>query len=334
MEMLTHKTIHDLLAGARKPVLVSDERTDGDSLGSSLAVADWLARRGVIVPVLVKEAIPAQYKKLPRVEQCTTDVSILKDPAVDLVAIFDCSDRRYIEGLLDGLEKRPTVVNIDHHATNPGYGDVNQVLTGSPATAEVVYRFYRANGLELSRDAATLLLAGICFDTGIFSNGATNAAAFDAASELILAGARVQEIVRMMLSTRSVPVLRLWGTAMERLAEHPVEGFVSTHLTRADVETHGVKDDEIDGLSNFLSLVTESRTLLVLRETKSGGVKGSMRSISQDVSAVAKAFGGGGHLRAAGFTLENCRIAENPAGGACLVEGCPDLYPKVYEILK
>src|SRR6185503_5537888 len=107
-----------------------------------------------------------------------------------------------------------------------------------------------------------------------------------------------QEIVRMMLSTRSVPVLRLWGTAMERLAEHPVEGFVSTHLTRADVEAHGVKDDEIDGLSNFLSLVTEARTLLVLRETKTGGVKGSMRSISQDVSAVAKAFGGGGIPRA------------------------------------
>lgn len=334
MEFLTHKRIFEVLSQARKPVLISDERIDGDSLGSALAVADWYARRGIEVLVYVKEPVPKQYQGLPRVELCTTDPSILLDPSVDVIAVFDCSDSGYIDRLLAGRPSRPKILNIDHHATNSGYGDLNQVITNSPATCEVVYRFFRENGIDLTQDAATLLLAGICFDTGIFTNGATNVAAFDAASELILAGARVRDIVHMLYSTRSVSVLRLWGTAFERLVEHPVPGFVSTHLTRNDIETHGVTEDEIDGLSNFLSLVTEARTLLVLRETSDGGVKGSMRSIVHDVSVIARSLGGGGHKRAAGFTLKDCRIQETVEGEPCLVEGAEELYPKIYELLK
>src|SRR3989338_8390258 len=326
METLVHKQIFDVLTTAKRPIFISDLRVDGDSLGSSLALADWMRTRGKIVPVYVKDGVPAKYKKLPRVDQCTSDQAVFATSLVDVVVTFDCSDGAYVNELLAIMPERPTVINIDHHATNPRYGDINQVIVGAPATAEVVHRFFKANGIIPTREAATLLLAGICFDTSAFSNGATNRAAFESASELLLRGGSAQDMIRTLFFDRSVPTLRLWGIALERLREHG-SGFVSTHLSKADLDEYGVSEEDVEGLSNFLSLVIQTQTLLVLRETEDG-VKGSLRSINQDVSKVAKYFGGGGHIRAAGFTLPLAKVGDSGA-----IEGFPNFYATIAETL-
>ncbi len=303
MESYTHKRIHEMLLAAKRPVFIADERLDGDSLGSSLAVADYLKGRGVRVPVFISEAIPGKYQFLPNADLCTTDTAVFDDASIDLIVSFDCSDAEYVKRLHAFTPSRPPIINIDHHATNARYGDVNQVVVASPATAEVVYRFFRENHIVPSRDAATCLITGICFDTTVFSNSATNQRAFEAASDLLMGGARIQEAIRNLYQNRSVHVLRAWGTALERLRRHPDRAVVSTFLTRADVEDNGATHDEIEGLSNFLNLVTEADVLFVMRETEGGGTKVSMRSTGPDVSAIAKAFGGGGHAKAAGFTV-------------------------------
>ncbi|NBS41211.1 hypothetical protein EBS80_00945 [bacterium] len=320
MESYTHRKIHELLIAAKRPVFVADERIDGDSLGSSLAVADYLKGRGVRVPVFVSEAIPGKYQFLPNVELCTTDIGIFDDPAIDLVVSFDCSDASYVAKLVDRIPSRPQVVNIDHHATNARYGHVNQVVVASPATAEVVYRFFHENDIVPSRDAATCLITGICFDTTVFSNAGTNQRAFEAASDLLMGGARIQDAIRNLYQNRSVNVLRAWGTALERLRKHPTQAVVSTYLTRADIEDNGATHDEIEGLSNFLNLVTEADMLFVMRETEDGGVKVSMRSTGPDVSKIAKALGGGGHTKAAGFTIPGGQMTCDDAGCTALVE--------------
>lgn len=326
MESYTHKRIHELLIAAKRPVFIADERIDGDSLGSSLAVADYLKGRGMRVPVFVSEAIPGKYQFLPNVDLCTTDVSVFDDPAIDLVVSFDCSDAAYVAKLVDRIPSRPRVVNIDHHATNARYGHVNQVVLASPATAEVVYRFFHENDIVPSRDAATCLITGICFDTTVFSNSGTNQRAFEAASDLLMDGARIQDAIRNLYQNRSVNVLRAWGTALERLRAHPARAVVSTYLTREDVAHSGATHDEIDGLSNFLNLVTEADVLFVIRETEAGEVKVSLRSTGPDVSRIAKAFGGGGHTKAAGFTV--------PAGQmACDDDGCAALVDRALAVL-
>jgi phosphoesterase RecJ-like protein len=327
MESYTHKRIYDLLVAARRPVLVADERVDGDSLGSALALADFLKARGVRAPVLVSAQVPAKYRFLPGADLCTADASVLHDARVDLVVILDCSDAGYIDRLYasrpPGLPaSRPPVINIDHHATNPRYGDMNQVVVSSPATAEVVYRFFRENNVVPSRDAATCLITGICFDTTVFSNSATNQRAFEAASDLMMGGARIQEVVRNVYQNRSVEVLRIWGKALERLRGHGDRSAVATFVTRADMEEAGVSEDEVEGLSNFLNLVTDAETLFVFREGSDGSVKASMRSSGPDVSAVAKAMGGGGHRKAAGFTVAAGQMACDDAGCRALVERC------------
>lgn len=325
MESYTHKRIHDLLVAAKRPVFIADERLDGDSLGSSLALADFLKGRGVRVPVYVAEAIPAKYQFLPNVDLCTSDVSIFDDPTIDLVVTFDCSDAAFVNRLHALVPSRPTIINIDHHATNSRYGHVNQVVTASPATAEVVYRFFRENDLIPSRDAATCLITGICFDTTVFSNAGTNVRAFEAASDLLMDGARIQEAIRNLYQSRSVDVLRVWGAALERLRHHPDRAVVATFLTRADLDANGVTEDEVDGISNFLSLVTEADVLFVMRETADGGIKVSMRSTGPDVSRVAKAMGGGGHTKAAGFGVK---------GMVCDEKGCWELVEKSIGMLE
>ena len=172
MEAYIHRRIHDLLLRAHKPVFISDERTDGDSLGASLAVADFMRGRGVTVPVFVSEPVPEKYLSMPNIGLCTHDPSVFEDPEIDLVISFDCSDANYVAKLVDLIPNRVTVINVDHHATNSNYGDLNQVIVESPATAEVVHNFFKENQIVPSRDAATCLLARICFDTTIFQNSA------------------------------------------------------------------------------------------------------------------------------------------------------------------
>jgi len=314
MESYLHRQIHDLLIKAQNPVFISDERVDGDSLGASLALADYMCRHGRKVPVFVAEPIPEQYSALPRINHCTTDRSVFADATIDLVVTFDCSDDIFIRDLLEIIPGEPTVINIDHHATNPRFGHVNQVVETAPATAEIIHRFFIENKIIPSRDAATCLLTGLCFDTNAFSNSATNHKAFETASALIIHGARVQDVIRTMFKSRSINALRVWGAALERLFKHPELDYVSTCLTRKDIEENEVTDDEIDGLSNFLNLVTDTDTLFVLRETASGNVKVSMRSLTRDVSFIAKSFGGGGHKRAAGFTFKDAHLVSDDTG--------------------
>ncbi len=319
MESYTHRRIHDLLLKAKRPVFIADERIDGDSLGSSLAMADFLKGRGIRVPVFVSEPIPSKYRFLPNVDLCTTDATVFNDPSIDLVVSFDCSDASYVTRLLALCPARPMTINIDHHATNARYGQVNQVVVSSPATAEVVYRWFKENNVVPSREAATCLMTGICFDTTVFSNAGTNLRAFEAASELLMGGAKIQEVIRNMYQNRGVNVLRVWGAALERIRRHESKSVVATFLTRADIDGNGATDDEVDGLSNFLNQVTESDVLFVMRETPDGGIKVSMRSSGPDVAKVAAAMGGGGHRKAAGFSV---------GGVACTEEGCWGLVEK------
>lgn len=315
MESYLHKQIHDLLLKACEPVFVSDERIDGDSLGSALAMADFMATLGKTVPVYVATTVPKQYRRLPRAHQCTTSLQIFDNPEIDLVVVFDCSDAEFVQCLIERIPGNFQIVNIDHHKTNSLYGHVNQVIQDAPATAAIVHRFFEVNQIIPSRDAATCLLTGLCFDTTAFSNAATDERALDAASKLVLSGARVQDVIHAMFHNRSVSVLRVWGSALERIEEDREQNMISTYLTRQDIEDNHVTDDEIDGLSNFLNLVTYVDTLRVYRETADGHVKVSLRSLTRDVAEIAKRNGGGGHRCAAGYAISNAKLI-------CDEDGC------------
>lgn len=323
MEMLRNKQIFEELLRAQHPVFISDERVDGDSLGSALAMADFLKQNNrPYPPVYVADTVPEIYHSIPLIQVCTQNVEIFSDPTIDLIVVFDCSDAEFVRGLLSRVPSTPKVINIDHHKTNSSYGDINQVIVSAAATAEVVYNFYEHNQIVIGRDAAACLFAGLCFDTAAFTNSGTNERAFDIASKLILSGARIQDAIKMLFKNRSVAALRVWGIALERLHQNPEFDSVITCMTMEDIEENQISEEEIEGLSNFLNLVIDSETVYVLRETKDNGVKVSMRSNSRDVSAIAKVNGGGGHAKAAGYTVKDARLV-------CGENGCWRIERKV-----
>ncbi|MFC1787677.1 bifunctional oligoribonuclease/PAP phosphatase NrnA [Patescibacteria group bacterium] len=311
MNTYLHRQIYEELLKAKHPVFISDRRIDGDSLGATLAMVDLMKSQGVKVPVYISEALPEQYQGLPHSEHCTEDKTIFNHPDLDLVVVFDCSEAEFVQELLEDSITSPKVINIDHHATNSRYGHINQVIVDSPATAEVVYKFYQVNNLMPSKEAATCMLTGIFYDTTALSNSATNDRALEAASDLILCGARIQDVIKAMFNNRSVAALKIWGKALERLRVHPEFGFVTTCILREDLDKNGVTDEELGGLSNFLNYVVDTDTVFVMHETKDGGIKVGMRSFTQNVALIAKAMGGGGHVKAAGFTVPNSRLVCN-----------------------
>ncbi|TAK04296.1 hypothetical protein EPO34_04125 [Patescibacteria group bacterium] len=309
MEAFVHQRIHDTLKAAKKPLLVCDARIDGDSLGSALAVADWLMKEGKSPRVFVVTPVPESYRFLPHLERTTSDQSVFADVQLDAIAFFDCSRQEFAAELLKPVPGRPAIINIDHHSTNPRYGDVNQVLTDAPATAEVVHRFFKENGIVPSKEAALCLLAGIYFDTTAFSNGATCERAFLSAAELVRCGGKPKDVIRALMYNRPMSALRAWGTALERLRELPGTGWVVTHVTLADLAAHGATDDDLQEFSTFLAMMIDAPTVAVLQEAP-GMVKVSMRSHGSDVSAVARRFGGGGHVKAAGCRMSGVTLEE------------------------
>jgi len=322
MESIRHQQIYDELLAAQHPVFISDERIDGDSLGSALAMVDFMKQHGhPRPPVYVASSIPEIYQSLPHLDVCTQDRQIFDDSTIDLLVVFDCSDAQYVSDLLKLIPNSPRIINMDHHKTNTLYGHINQVIVGSPATAEVVYCFFEHHKLIPSKSAAICLLTGLCFDTTAFSNSGTNERAFYVASQLVLSGASVHDVIRAMFKNRSIAALRVWGIALERLHYHPEFDCIITCLTQKDIQDNHVADEEVDGLSNFLSLVTDTDSLYVLRETSDREVKVSMRSSSRDVSAIAKLHGGGGHEKAAGYAIKNAWLMPGGDGIWRVVEG-------------
>ena len=309
MEKIKHKQINQALGQAKHVLILPDERLDGDSLGAALAMYRYLDRVGKKVTVVCSDQVPDKYQFLDNLEIFASDQALLNDNTIDLIVCVDCSDLDYVQSLTDQVPGRALLINIDHHASNPGFGDLVQLQIDQAATTEILYNFFHENNIYVDPEMATALLTGIYYDTTVFSNRSTRQRSLAIASDLFMLGARVQEVVRYLQLNRSLAVLKIWGLALERLRKHPKLDVVVTFITLQDLEELDAPNESLDGLTNFLHGIIETDSLVVLREIPEG-VNGSMRTMSGDVGLLAQILGGGGHTRASGFTIPGARIVE------------------------
>ncbi|MFH1631596.1 MAG: DHH family phosphoesterase [bacterium] len=311
MSTLLYKQIKDQIDRAEHILLLTDERIDGDTLGSTLGMYHVLREMGKRVDVFSPKPISDSLKFIPGVEVIQTDDKVFEVDGIDLVMIFDCSDGVCVMDRLPKMKRRVPLIAIDHHTTNPGYGDINLVEPEASSAADVVWRFIKFAKYPVNADAAQAILTGICTDTIIFSTTSTNSASLEAAVELTKLGAKLQEIVRRTMMNQSVAALKLWGMAFERLHRNEEFGAVATAITRRDLRKIGALEEELVGLVSFIyTMLDGADVTLVLRETDDGGVKGSLRSTICDVAELAARRGGGGHKNAAGFKVQNARLVE------------------------
>ncbi len=298
--------IAGLLQVAERVLLVADGKPDGDSIGSSSAMYSWLKREGKPVTIFCALPIPSTLLYLDGAHDFTDDPTIFEQP-FDLIITFDASDIRHagIENLLPKLPRPYQLVVIDHHATNTRYGHVNAVWADACSTAEIVYQFFTLLGVPIDSKMATSLLTGILTDTSCFSNAGTTSQGVEAAGHLCALGARHPEILRQLVQNKSMPTLKLWGLALARLNHNETHNITSTYFLLEDLkDIPDANEEAMEGLSNFLNAVCgNAETILVLRELPNRLIKGSFRSIHRDISKLARFLGGGGHKKAAGFTI-------------------------------
>lgn len=312
-----YHAILDEVAKAQQVMMVMHKNPDGDTAGSCLAMAHYLDTLGKPHTCFCVNELPSTFRFLPGSGRVTTDASHWRPESsqFDLLIVFDAGDLNYagIVDYVDALTHDFTIINIDHHTTNDGYGHHNLVVTKASSTCEIVYNLLDSID-ALNKDIATCLMTGLVTDTGGFTNMATSATSIDAASQLLLKGINMKQITNQTMQNRAVHDLKLWGRALERLTRTP-SGLVVTVITAQDLDDCHVDEEAISGVANFLNSLddqTDAKAVLVLTEQR-GVVKGSLRTTHPliDVAKIAMLFGGGGHTKAAGFSVEGRIVKRN-----------------------
>ncbi len=313
MHRLAEKINEHLDTRAKHVLLVSHPRPDGDTLSAACAFMQYLKTINTQHLPFCTTPISAEFLFLPEAHKVTFDTNIFEEHEFDTICVFDTGDLKYagIEEILEKLPYKPVIINFDHHLTNTNYGDYNFVIPTAASTTEVLYTYFNHIGVHIDEPTATCLLTGLITDTGNFSNQATTTESVGIAADLLRRGARFDTILNKTFRNKSVRGLHIWGTMLSRLTRNEEHDISYTYVTREDLREAQVGDEEIDGLSNFLNSLGEGKAILVMREMEDGSVKGSMRTTHDDVdvSAWAVKLGGGGHKKAAGFTIANARIA-------------------------
>ncbi len=310
--------IYQAVLEAQNIVTVSHRKPDGDTLGGSLGFYNYLLtigkkikpptdprRSSIGVTPFCTDKPGTMYNFMPGYFEITDNADTLKN--ADLICVFDAGDLRFanIADLIDSLNPRPKIINFDHHAVNERFGNTNLVIEDACSTTDVVWRYLKYVKFSMTREVAICLLTGIISDTSHFYNPATSPQAFAISSELIRAGANINVVARALLQNKSMDALRVWGIALQRLRLNQETGVATTILEHEDIGDDELTQESVEGLSNFLGGILRVKATMVLKSTKDGYVKGSLRTTRDDIdiSKLAKHFGGGGHKKAAGFII-------------------------------
>jgi phosphoesterase RecJ-like protein len=294
---------------ADKLLLTTHENPDGDALGSLLGMRHLLGELGKDVVMFMagdEFPLPAEYRHLPLGE-------VMNEPPGDIaervVVFLDCGniDRMPVDFLrTEGTH----IVNIDHHHDNTRFGTVNLVNAEASCTAEIVYELAQELGVELTLPMAEALYVGLVTDTGKFMYENTSPRAHRMAADLIEAGVDVHEMYRRLYEGLPYARLALLARALSRVRRYDGGALTLTYLTRADYDETGALESDTEGVVDQLRSVGGTKVAAVVRELladdRRGLRKASLRATDGrvDVSAIARAHGGGGHRQAAGFTTE------------------------------
>jgi phosphoesterase RecJ-like protein len=297
-----YRLIYQKIQAANKIFLASHYNCP-DANGSLCALIDVIESAGKKYYSYLDKPLNKQSGKFQ------SEVPNFKD--FDLYLIVDAGDLKQT-GLESELEliirnrQRHLVINLDHHKTNEYFGHINLVDKTASSACEMVYQLFLSNNLKITTATANNLLAGIIADTGNFTNAATNQSAFQIAADLVWQGANIFQIIQGLYGTEeSINTLRLWGRIFERIAYNHQYEIAFSYVLQKDFNECKVKEEAAEVVSNLLNYIRGIKAGVLLKEKSDGSLKVSLRSNypGVDVSRLAKLLGGGGHQKAAGFTV-------------------------------
>ena len=310
------------LCDGRRVLSVSHENPDADTLGAALAICRITESLGATATPVCTDPIPPLYDYLPGIERFRTD----PDPEIeyDLLVISDCGSidrigavRERHAALFEGL---PQVV-IDHHASNAAVAASDWVDPDSAATCEMTALLASRLGIPLSDGdgaLATALMSGIVMDTATFAHPNTTPRTLTVAAALVEAGAPLSDISRRLYRTKPEPQLRLFGHVLDRLESSAGGRIIWSSLTDADIEAAHAIPAHSEGIIDLLAQAEEADVAILFKEAGAATrISVRTRPNGVDATVLTGRFGGGGHARAAGATIDR---PLDEARGAVLAE--------------
>ncbi len=303
------RAVVERIRAAREVLTVCHENPEADALGSALALALAVEQLGGRAAPVCSDPVPAMYDFIPGMERFRQDPEPGRE--YDLIVVGDCGDLERVGPVLGRnreLFERVAIVNIDHHVSNTGFGEIDWIDAGAAATCEMATLLMPALGVPLSAADGAIaanLIAGLVIDTANFQHPNTTPRTLRVAAELVAAGAPLFETARRLYRTKPNRQLKLFGLVLARL-ESDLDGrLVWTSLRQADFQATGSSAEDAEGLSDLLSQSASGELMILFKENGGGQTRLSVRTREGgfDATRLTGEFGGGGHARAAGATV-------------------------------
>lgn len=293
--------IKKALKGARNALIVSHIDPDGDSIGSMIALGMILDKIGIPAYFYSQDGVPRIYRFLPGIDKVRNRVD--PNQRFDLLFAVDASDLKRLGDKIEPKEISKIIINIDHHPDNTKYGDINYVEKSS-STAELIYKLTKYLKVKIDRETAENLYVALITDTGNYRYENTSIATFNMASDMLKAGVDTHEITTRIYDTKTIAGIRVQAAALATLEVSPDRKAAWATVSQEMMERVGAKGEDLVGLVDQIRSIEGIEVAILFREDN-GKVKVNFRSKEKiSVSAIAKRFGGGGHIRAAGAILE------------------------------
>lgn len=274
-------------------------RPDGDCMGSTLGLYNYLQKNRPDLQVdIYLEQPGAEFAYL-------TNVNAIKNKPenieYDLFFVLDCSSKDRIEPFLQCFNQAKKTICIDHHISNQDFADVNLVMPEASSTCEVLYTTMEET--KVDKAVAECIYTGIIHDTGVFKYSATSALTMSIAGKMMEKGIAFSDIIDNSFYKKSYIQNQILGRALLESVLFYDGQCIFSSVTREEMDFYGVTGKELGGIIEQLRLTDGVEVAIFLYETGQNEHKVSLRSKKCiDVSRIAAAFGGGGHVRAAGFT--------------------------------
>lgn len=299
----------DKIQHAKTILIVPHTNPDGDSLGSQLALAIALKKLGKEVVSASADFVPEIYRFLPNSDLINTNV--ISNREFDIAITVECPSVERAGSLTPAIKKSKIIINIDHHPSNTNFGHYNYINVEAAAVGEQVYeilkRLAKVNGLKtlMDKDIATCLYVSIVTDTGGFAYANTSYKTHKLTAHLLEYGVKPYNIYQLVYENNSIGKFQLLSCVLKTL-ETAKNGKVAwLSMTREMLKRTNTKVEDTEGFINYPRAIKGVEVAVFFKEGDDGKIRISFRSRGNiDVNNIALFFKGGGHIRAAGCTVE------------------------------
>ncbi len=298
------KAVGEVISKHRSFLIMSHVRPDGDAIGSEIALGFSLMAMGKTVYLINEDGVPESLEFMKGSEKVTTPPAEPLDIEV-AIALDTATKPRLGDKSLHAASNAKFWLNIDHHISNPEYGDLNVIDSTSPATGQILYDLITFLELPLPDETRDSIYVAVSTDTGSFQYGSTTAKTYEMGADLIRKGLDVGQINADTYDNHPFRRLELMRALLNTLEISENGRLAHWELTHETQEQLALQPDDSEGLIDLIRGVKGVQVAAFFEELETGKIRVSMRSKNKGVSVcdVAMKFGGGGHALAAGIRM-------------------------------